>query len=272
MTKTLRAMQEDIHLVDLVIELADARIPRSSRNPEVDKLSQGRARVLLLGKSDLANEEENRKWLAFYKEGGLFAFMGDSRNNRTSKSLMPVIREACAEKIERNRKRGILNRPLRAMVIGIPNVGKSTFINSFTGKASAKTGDKPGVTKGKQWIRLNKEIELLDTPGILWPRIDDQNVGLNLAIVGSINDEILDLADLSVMTLKKIKAASSGSLTARYGIDESADEPEILKEIAQRRGCILPGGEPDTEKAAGIVVREFRSGVLGRITLEKADD
>ena len=272
MTKTLREMQEDIRLVDLIIELADARIPKSSRNPEADRLSEGRARILLLGKSDLADEEENRRWLAFYQKAGLIAFPADSRNNRTVKALMPRVKEACAEKIERNRKRGIIGRPLRAMVLGIPNVGKSTFINSFTGKATAKTGDRPGVTRGKQWIRLNSELELLDTPGILWPKIEDPGVGENLALVGSIKEEILDMSDLGILALKRLKEAAPGAVHSRYEVDESEDENKMLTQIAKNRGCILPGGDPDTVKAAGIVVREFRSGVLGRITLEKADD
>ena len=192
MTKAKRQMQEDIKLIDLVIELVDARIPLSSRNPDIDELGKNKARLILMNKSDLADEEAGKLWSAYFQKKGYYVVSLDSRNRNGMKQVTAVVMEACKEKIERDRKRGIMNRPVRAMVVGIPNVGKSTFINSYAGKACAKTGNKPGVTKGKQWIRLNKNVELLDTPGILWPKFEDQQVGLRLALIGSIRDEILN--------------------------------------------------------------------------------
>ena len=186
------------------------------------------------------------------------------------KEIQNVILEACREKIERDRRRGIKNRPVRAMVVGIPNVGKSTFINTFAGKACAKTGNKPGVTKGKQWIRLNKDVELLDTPGILWPKFDDQKVGLRLALIGSIKDEILNIDELSLELIQYLTENYPGFLAERYQISEDREKPvEILEEIAKNRNCIQKGNEVDYSKAAGLVIDEFRGGRIGRITLEK---
>ena len=191
MTKAKRQMQEDIKLIDLIIELVDARVPLSSRNPDIDELGKNKSRLILLNKSDLADERQNEAWKTYFQAKGFYVVKVDSRNGSGMKAINNVIQEACKEKIERDRRRGIKNRPIRAMVVGIPNVGKSTFINTFAGRACAKTGNKPGVTKGKQWIRLNKGVELLDTPGILWPKFEDQQVGIRLACVGSIKDDIL---------------------------------------------------------------------------------
>ena len=180
MTKAKRQMQEDIKLIDLIIELVDARVPLSSRNPDIDELGKNKSRLILLNKSDLADERQNEAWKTYFQAKGFYVVKVDSRNGSGMKAINNVIQEACKEKIERDRRRGIKNRPIRAMVVGIPNVGKSTFINTFAGRACAKTGNKPGVTKGKQWIRLNKGVELLDTPGILWPKFEDQQVGIRL--------------------------------------------------------------------------------------------
>ena len=196
MTKAKRMMQENMKLIDLVIELTDARIPLSSRNPDIDELAKNKSRMILLNKSDLADPDANRVWMSYFKEKGLYAVELNARAGTGVKAIQPIVSEACREKIERDRKRGILNRPIRAMVVGIPNVGKSTFINALAGKACTKTGNKPGVTKGKQWIRLNKNLELLDTPGILWPRFEDQTVGMHLAMIGSMNDEIIQMEEL----------------------------------------------------------------------------
>ena len=185
MTKAKRMMQENIKLIDLVIELVDARVPISSRNPDIDELGKNKARLILLNKSDLAEDKWNDAWSEYFREKGFSVVKVNSKKGGGIKSINGVIQEACKEKIERDRRRGIKNRPIRAMVVGIPNVGKSTFINTFAGRACAKTGNKPGVTKGKQWIRLNKGVELLDTPGILWPKFEDQQVGIRLACVGS---------------------------------------------------------------------------------------
>ena len=203
MTKAKRQMLEDIKLIDLVIELVDARIPLSSRNPDIDELGKNKYRLILMNKSDLADKKATDKWSDYFKKKGFFVVSLDARTKNSMKSITDIVMEACKEKIERDRKRGIKNRPVRAMVVGIPNVGKSTFINSYAGKACAKTGNKPGVTKGKQWIRLNKNIELLDTPGILWPKFEDQMVGLRLALIGSIKDEILNIDELAVEIIKR---------------------------------------------------------------------
>ena len=275
MTKAKRAMKEDIKLIDLIIELVDARVPLASRNPDIDELDKGKARLILLNKSDLASEKQNEAWTAWFKKKGFFVVKVNARSGAGLKQINGVVQEACKEKIERDRRRGILNRPVRAMVVGIPNVGKSTFINSFAGKACTKTGNKPGVTKGNQWIRLNKTLELLDTPGILWPRFEDQRVGLLLAFIGSINDEILNKDELAMELIRFLETYYPQILPQRYLPDEdkevssgSRTELEWLSQIAKVRGCLLKGGEPDYGKAAALVIDDFRSGRLGRITLE----
>lgn len=306
MTKAKRAMKEDLKLIDLLIELVDARAPLASRNPDIDELGQGKARLILLNKSDLAAERENEAWTDWFRSQGFFVVKVNSRGGAGLKQILGVVQEACKEKIERDRRRGILNRPIRAMVVGIPNVGKSTFINSFAGRACAKTGNKPGVTKGNQWIRLNKSLELLDTPGILWPRFEDQQVGLLLAMLGSINDEILNREELAAEILKLLAERYPKAIEERYGIgveeygdlaevdvseqpprseDDSDAQPRedrdpafqsrresspigMLRQIALARSCLQKGGEPDLAKAAGILIDDFRGGRLGRITLE----
>lgn len=272
MTKAKRQMQEDIKLVDLVIELVDARIPMSSRNPDIDELGKNKARLILLNKADLADERQNQAWMAFFEKKGYFVVRMDARSKAQMKPVNNVILDACKEKIERDRRRGIKNRPVRAMVVGIPNVGKSTFINSFAGKACAKTGNKPGVTKGKQWIRLNKSVELLDTPGILWPKFEDQSVGLKLALIGSIKDEILNIDEMSLELIKYLQQDYGEALCARYGLEPCEDPLAVLEGIAANRACIKKGGEPDLSKAAALVLEEFRSGTIGRITLEKPEE
>ena len=269
MTKAKRAMKEDVKLVDLVIELVDARAPLASRNPDIDSLAAGKGRVILLNKADLASEKANVAWISYFEGQGFQVMKIDARAKATLKQLNALIQEACKEKIERDRRRGILNRPVRAMVVGIPNVGKSTFINSFAGKAAAKTGNKPGVTKGNQWIRLNKQVELLDTPGILWPKFEDQRVGLLLAFLGSINDEILEKDELASELADYLRNITPGLLKERYGIEEDGKKPyELLDEIAAARACLTKGGVNDLTKAARLLLDEFRGGKLGRITLE----
>lgn len=268
MTKAKRMMQEDIKLIDLVIELVDARLPLSSRNPEIDELGKNKARMILLNKYDLADEQANEAWIKFFTEKGIHAVKINSRSGAGIKAIQGVINEACKEKIERDRKRGILNRPIRAMVVGIPNVGKSTFINSFAGKSCTKTGNMPGVTKGKQWIRLNKNVELLDTPGILWPKFEDPQVGIRLAFVGSINDQIINMTELSLELISFLVQTYPGRLKERYGLGEDKAPYEILSGIAISRSCLKKGGEPDEEKAVRLLFEDFRSGKLGHITLE----
>ncbi len=270
MTKARRSMQENIRLIDLIVELVDARAPLSSRNPDIDEMGKGKARLILLNKADLADEKQNEAWMDYFRKKGFFAVKLDSRNRAGMKSVQAAVQEACREKIERDRKRGIRNRPVRAMVAGIPNVGKSTFINSFAGRACTRTGNKPGVTKGAQWIRLNKQVELLDTPGILWPKFDDPEVGVRLAMLGSVNDEILDLEELAEELSGFLLQTYPELLQERYRIEPSSDlKPhEMLGSIAQMRGCLARGGEPDLKKAAGLLLDDFRSGRLGKITLE----
>lgn len=268
MTKAKRMMEENIKLIDLIIEIVDARIPLSSRNPDIDKLANNKYRLICLNKSDLSDKSHNEKWMEYFKSKGFFVTMINSKSGAGVKNINNIILDVCKEKIERDRKRGIKNRPIRAMVCGIPNVGKSTFINSLVGKAATKTGNKPGVTKGKQWIRLNKNIELLDTPGILWPKFESNEVGLNLALIGSINDEILNLDDLSYELIERLKNNYSGLLAEKYSINEEDNEIKILSDIAVNRGCIAKGGEPDIEKAAKLLFDDYRNGRIGKITLE----
>lgn len=271
MTKAKRMMQEDIKLIDLVIEIIDARVPLSSRNPDIDELGKNKARLIILNKSDLADEKKNDAWAAWFQGKGCFTAKVNARSGAGMKKIQDTIQEACKEKIERGRKRGIMNRPVRAMVVGIPNAGKSTFINTLAGKACAKTGNKPGVTKGKQWIRLNKNIELLDTPGILWPKFEDQLVGLKLAVVGSIKDELLQSEELAMWLIAYLRKEYAGLLTERYQIEEDGTDLEILERIAQSRGCRLKGNLPDYPKTAALIVEDFRSGRLGQITLERPE-
>lgn len=268
MTRARRMMQEDIKLIDLVIELVDARAPLSSRNPDIDEMGKSRARLILLNKSDLADEKCNEAWMRFFEKKGFYVLKVNSRSGAGLKAINGVVQEACREKIERDRRKGIKNRPVRAMVVGIPNVGKSTFINSYAGKACTKTGNKPGVTKGKQWIRLNKGLELLDTPGILWPKFEDQEVGMRLAMIGSIRDEILNTDELALSLIGFLLENYSGRLEERYRCTEDQKPLAVYEEIARNRGCITRGQELDYAKAGVLLIDDFRSGKLGKITLE----
>ncbi|MBQ8856810.1 MAG: ribosome biogenesis GTPase YlqF [Lachnospiraceae bacterium] len=268
MTKAKRMMQENIKLIDLVIELVDARAPLSSKNPDIDELGKNKFRLILLNKADLSSEKGNAMWTKYFEEKGYFVVKINSRSGAGMKQISATIMEACKEKIERDRRRGILNRPIRAMVVGIPNVGKSTFINSFAGRAAAKTGNKPGVTKGAQWIRLNKQVELLDTPGILWPKFEDQAVGLKLAMLGSVNDEILNIDELCIELIKLLDEYFPEVISQRYQIEKQEEPIKVLEEIARVRACLLKGNELDISKAANILMDDFRSGRLGKLTLE----
>lgn len=268
MTKARRQMQEDIRLIDLVIELVDARVPLSSRNPDIDELAKNKARLILLNKADLADERENEAWKSYFQGKGFFVVALDSRTRTGMKAIDHGVQEACKEKVERDRRRGIKNRPIRAMVVGIPNVGKSTFINSFAGKACAKTGNKPGVTKGKQWIRLNKSMELLDTPGILWPKFEDPKVGVRLACIGSIKDDVLNLEELALRLIAYLTGHYPGNLKERYSVEEETSPLAVLEAVARARGCLKKGEELDYTRASNLLFEDFRSGRLGRVTLE----
>ena len=288
MTKAKRQMQEDIKLIDLVIELLDARIPSSSRNPDIDELSRGKARLILLNKTDLADAKVTEEWAKHFASQGIPVCKVNSKNNADMKQIDAIVKEACAEKIERDRKRGIKDRPVRAMVVGIPNVGKSTFINTYARKAAAKTGNKPGVTKGKQWIRLSGTLELLDTPGILWPKFEDQSVGLKLALIGSIKDEIINTEELALELIRMLEERYPGSIRQYYDLDsigaeelpdeirqcegEQADQVLILGKIAKAKGCIKSEGALDTVRAANMLLENFRNGKAGRFSLEEPDE
>ena len=269
MTKAKRQMQEDLKLIDLVIELLDARIPLASENPDINEMAKGKARIVLLNKADMADPEENRKWQRYFEEQYGTCLLIDSRKRSTFRTLPALINTACQEKIERDRRRGIKNRPVKAMVAGIPNVGKSTFINSCAGRASAKTGNQPGVTRGKQWIRMDAGVQLLDTPGILWGKIDDQQAARKLAIAGSVRDEVVNIEELALFLIGYLKEEYPGLLAGRYGCPETGADHEILNAVGRSRGCISKGDEVDTLKAANLIIDEFRRGKTGRITLEK---
>lgn len=280
-------MQENVRLVDLVIELVDARVPLSSRNPDIGQLAQGRQRLLILGKADLADPAETERFRRAFEQEGIAAIAVDARTRKANNQVMKALQQITREKKERDRKRGILGRPVRAMICGIPNVGKSTFINSLSGRASAKTGNKPGVTKGKQWISF-AGLELLDTPGILWPKFEDQRVGVHLALVGSIRDEILDEEELARRLLEILLERYPELLRARYSPEAvplpsgdgaaAAKAPcndrelqEILVRIAAVRNLLKSGGEPDPKRAAHLLLDDFRSGRIGAVTLDVQD-
>ncbi|MBR7016663.1 MAG: ribosome biogenesis GTPase YlqF [Lachnospiraceae bacterium] len=272
MTKTIRQMQEDIKLVDMVIEITDARVPMAGRNPDIDRLAGNKARLLILNKADLADEAVNSRWVSFFSRRGYECVLTDARAKGSMKAVTQAIENASRKKQERDKQRGMKPRPVRAMVAGIPNVGKSTFINSFSGKATAKTGNKPGVTRGRQWIRLSGKVELLDTPGLLWPKFEDQEVGEKLALVGTINDQILNEEELAIMLIKRLKTLCPGTLEARYGVSETLGEAAFMEEVGRKRGCLQKGGEIDYARTAAIMLDEFRSGRLGRISLETPED
>lgn len=268
MTKAKRMMEENIKLIDIVIELLDARTPMASRNPDIDTLANNKFRLVLLNKCDLADDNATAKWRDYFKNKGIRVVTVNARSGQGMKNITEIVQEVCKEKIERDRKRGIKNRPIRAMIVGIPNVGKSTFINSYAKKACTKVGNKPGVTKGKQWIRINKNVELLDTPGILWPKFEDETVGKHLAFIGSINDDILQKTELACELIDFLTDNYKGILSERYGVNEDDSCGAILEEIAKNRGCLSKGSELDYEKASSILLDEYRAGTLGRITIE----
>lgn len=280
MTKAIRQMREDIKLIDVVIELVDARIPISSRNPDIDELAKNKSRVIILNKTDMADETVSEEWLRFFDEKGFLALKLNSKTGNGMKDMKAKINEAAKEKMERDRKRGILNRPVRAIVVGIPNVGKSTFINSFAGRAVTKTGNKPGVTKGKQWIRLNKSVELLDTPGILWPKFEDRKIAEHLAYIGSMRDEVVEKTELSLSLIRDLLKNYKGALESSYGLILEKEEEdyseefcaEVLKGIAEKRAFLKKGGEVDLDKAAFTVLDDFKNGRLGKISLERVGD
>lgn len=282
MKKTRELIQENLKTVDLVVEIVDSRIPLSSRNPIIEELVAGKKRVVILGKFDLADESVTMEWKAFLGRNGIIALPVDSRNGDNIKAFYTILDKY---QQERDRERA-LKRPLRMMIVGVPNVGKSSFINRLIGRKSAKTGDRPGVTKGKQWVTLANGMQLLDTPGILWPKFEEPGVGLNLAFCGSIKDEILNVQDLAFELLKVLRANYPDELIARYKLDGLMDDDEEkydeygepinpvladMEAIAKKRGFMLPGGRIDYERTGRAVLDEFRAGLIGKISLERPE-
>lgn len=269
MTKAVRMMEENLKLIDLVIELVDARIPLSSRNPDIDRLAKGKFRLVILNKSDLAEDAINKAWQSYFEEQGIACILYNSKTKEGVKELLNKVRDVCREKIERDRRRGIINRSVKSMVVGIPNVGKSTFVNNLVGRNAAVVGNKPGVTKGKQWIHVSKELDLLDTPGILWPKFEDERIGIHIGFIGSVNDEILQKEELAIHLIEELNAKDKSILSKRYGeFEETLDAAHILEQIAVVRKCFLKNEVPDTKKASDLLLDEFRNGKLGRISLE----
>ena len=271
MTKARRAMEESLKLVDVIVEIRDARLPYASANPDLKKLGQGKKRLLVLNKADLADPAVTAAWEAFFCAGGVEALSVDSRSKNQAERLRKQLDLWAAEKSEKDAKRGIKNRPIRVMVAGIPNVGKSTMINSLAGRASTKTGDKPGVTKGLQWIRLSRSMELMDTPGILWPKFEDETVGLHLALMGAISQDVLPLEELAVRGIRILEENYPGVLAEKYGLSRT-EAYEMLQELAEKQGFLKKGSVPDTEAAARRLLNDWQAGRLGRISLEKPEE
>jgi len=274
MAKTRRLLEDNLKIVDVVIELLDARIPYASKNPELNKILGIKPRITVLNKSDLADESISREWSKWYNSNGFTNIFIDSIKGKGINELKIGLREIMKEKLEKEKLKGRLIRPIRTMVVGIPNVGKSSFINKIAGSASAATGDKPGVTRGKQWIRLNDEIELLDTPGILWPKFDDIKVAKNLAFTGAIKDDVIDTIELTMALLDFLKETYPDYLKTRFKIDlyEDLTGEKLLSAVGKKRGCIVSGGLIDYNRISSIVLDEFRGGKIGRISLERPGD
>ncbi|HEY5584132.1 MAG TPA: ribosome biogenesis GTPase YlqF [Ruminiclostridium sp.] len=276
MAKTRRLIAENLKLVDVIIELLDARIPFSSRNPEIKSLINNKPRLVAFNKSDLADEQISRQWVRWYADQGINCILLNSISGKGLNEIKDRARDLMAEKIERDRAKGKLFTPVRTMVVGIPNVGKSSFINKIVGRASAATGDRPGVTRGKQWIRINSEIELLDTPGILWPKFEDQEVGMNLAFTGAIKDDIMDTGEIAMELLHRLTKLYPKELCARFKLESDSiiniGPLELLETVALKRGCIVSKGQIDYSRISAIVLDEFRGGKIGKITLERPND
>jgi ribosome biogenesis GTPase A len=270
MKKTRESIQKNLKMIDIVFELLDARIPYSSQNPVIDSVVGSKPRIVLLNKSDLSDANGNRLWQEYYKNMGISSILLNSLSGKGVDDLVSEARRVMDEKRINNVKKGIINQPIRAMILGIPNVGKSTLINSLAGRKSAKTGNRPGITKTNQWIKTKGGIELLDTPGILWPKFEEEQVGINLAFTGAIKDEILDTETLALKLVEKLMTVKPQALFDRYNIEMDNDyEPlETMEAIAAKRGCLLKGGSYDYEKVSRIILDEFRRGMMGKITLE----
>lgn len=279
MTRARRQIQEKLKLIDVVIELLDARIPMSSRNPMIDEILQNKPRLVLLNKHDLADPAVTAEWVAYFADKGLKALPFDSANGNQTKDIIVRCKELFSDKIATQIRKGMNPRPIRALIVGIPNVGKSTLTNRLAGKKIAATGDRPGVTKGQQWIKVGSEMELLDTPGILWPKFEDQMVGMRLAATGAIKEELLNIADIALYVVRYLTVHYGASLQERFSIEKLPDDPqdtdaviEVMEAIGRKRGALISGGRVDLEKASLTILRELRAGKMGRISLESPSD
>lgn len=270
MTKTRRQMEEDLRLVDAVCEILDARIPISSRNPDIDTLCGKKPRMVVLNRIDMADPAMTRRWADYFKSRGMAVIQTDCKSRRGISSFVPAVRGLLAEKLARYAEKGQVGRPLKLMVVGIPNVGKSTFINQIAGRKGAKAENRPGVTRGKQWVNVDTSLLLLDTPGILWPKFDDPQVGLHLAFTGAVKDDVMDVESLACSLMQMLAVRYPDALRARYGVDISAepDGYELLQAAGKRRGFLMSGGEINTERMAKVLLEEYRSCKLGTFTLE----
>lgn len=274
MAKTRRLISENLKLIDVIVEMIDARIPFSGRNPDFDDLLGKKPRIVVMNKSDLADDARSAMWQEYYTKLGCKCIYVNSLTGKNTDKIITEAKNAIADKIEKDESRG-LNRSIKLMIVGIPNVGKSSLINRLSGKAGAKTGDRPGVTKGKQWIRLKSGVELLDTPGILWPKFENQEIGMKLAFIGSIKDEIIDVEELCMHLLDYLKLNYHDELCARYKLDKDVSEMEsfeLMEYIGKKRGFVISGGEIDTFRTANVVLDEFRGSKIGKITLETPGD
>ena len=270
MAKTRRIISEHLKLVDVVIELLDARVPQSSRNPEIDSILKDKPRIIALNKSDLADPKQNNKWKDYFSKQGISVIYTNSITGLGLGEIKGKLKQLTRKKLESAQARGRMQRPIKTMVVGIPNVGKSAFINKIAGKASTETGDRPGVTRSQQWVRINPEIMLLDTPGILWPKFEDQLTGLNLAFTGAIKDEIMDTTELAVKLLEKLSVTYPDKIRERYKLENLTGKKgvDLLEEAGRRRGCLVSGGEVNFNRISVILLDEFRGGKIGKITLE----
>ena len=273
MTKTRRQIEADLKQVDAVCEIVDARIPMSSRNPDIDSICGSKPRIIVLNRMDLADPNATKKWSAYFKNKGMAVIATDCKSRKGIADFTPAARLACKEKLERDAARG-MNRPLRVMVVGIPNVGKSTLINQISGRKGAKAENRPGVTRGKQWVTVDSGLQLLDTPGILWPKFEDPEVGMMLAYTGAVKEGVIDIEELACRLMELLLKYYPETLLERYKVEAPAGTPgwELVEMAGRKRGYLISGGEVNTERMSKVLLDEFRSGKLGKFTLEMPEE